>query len=565
MLAASSLAAVIIWLCFFSHLSALGLVGPDEPRYAAVAREMAATGDWVTPRLYGQPWFEKPTLYYWAAAACFRLFGGSELPARLPSALAALAAALAVARLAWKHYGAGTLHAALLIFPTCVGAIGFARAATPDMLFAAALTLALASAAGALRRAGALRSSPGTRPGSGGAAASVALFGAWLGVAALAKGPAALILAAGSIALWAAATRLWKHALLLARPLAILSFCVVALPWYALCALRNPGFLSTFLVLHNFRRYLTPVFQHRQPFWFFAPILLLGLLPWTALLLALAGKGMRLREENSWRFSPGLFLLCWIVFPAVFFSFSQSKLPGYVLPAIPPLAVLLASALQPESDSAASRWVLVAVGLTWMALAFSIPHWMKRFPAEARASIAGYNTGFLWAALAGGLVIVLLALFRRPLAAVAFSSMLLAALAEFSALRVLPRLDPYLSARVAARSVEFAAASRETVRAYGLQRPWQYGLSFYLSRELPEWAPATRAPGTPAAPGEDSSEARKPALVYTNATALEELVRSGRAVVVLDKVSPEALLVRVETAAANGAVEPSAAGSAGRN
>jgi len=88
---ASLLAAAVLFLCLFSRLDALGLVGPDEPRYAAVAREMAESGDWVTPRLHGKPWFEKPVLYYWAAAAAFRLFGTGEFAARLPSALAALA------------------------------------------------------------------------------------------------------------------------------------------------------------------------------------------------------------------------------------------------------------------------------------------------------------------------------------------------------------------------------------------------------------------------------------------------------------------------------------------
>src|SRR5450432_4418266 len=109
--ASQSLAAHIGWLvlilatlyvCYFSHLGAIGLVGPDEPRYAWIARSMAETGDWVTPRLYGKPWFEKPVLYYWGAAASFKLFGVSEAAARLPSAICALLATLAMAWLAWK-------------------------------------------------------------------------------------------------------------------------------------------------------------------------------------------------------------------------------------------------------------------------------------------------------------------------------------------------------------------------------------------------------------------------------------------------------------------------------
>jgi len=146
---AAPAAALTILTCLFSHLGAMGLAGPDEPRYAWIARSMATSGDWVTPRLYGQPWFEKPILHYWLGALGFNLNAPAEWAARLPSALAALAAALAIAWFAWKHYGieedlAGSpVVLAPLIFSTTVAAVGFARAATPDMLFSACLALAM--------------------------------------------------------------------------------------------------------------------------------------------------------------------------------------------------------------------------------------------------------------------------------------------------------------------------------------------------------------------------------------------------------------------------------------
>ena len=102
------LIAATLYVCYFSHLGAIGFVGPDEPRYAWIARDMAETGDWVTPRLYGKPWFEKPVLYYWGAALCFKLFGVSEASARLPSAIAALLSTLGLAWLAFRLYGAET-------------------------------------------------------------------------------------------------------------------------------------------------------------------------------------------------------------------------------------------------------------------------------------------------------------------------------------------------------------------------------------------------------------------------------------------------------------------------
>src|SRR5580658_3159265 len=128
------ISSAIIAVCLFGHLGAIGLVGPDEPHYVWIARAMADTGDWITPRLYGQPWFEKPGLYYWAAALGFKLQLSAEWAARLPSAFAALGASLAIGWLAWTHYraGASSLSSpallAPLIFSSSVAAIGFARA-----------------------------------------------------------------------------------------------------------------------------------------------------------------------------------------------------------------------------------------------------------------------------------------------------------------------------------------------------------------------------------------------------------------------------------------------------
>src|SRR4029077_20015884 len=234
--------AVAITVCLFGQLGAIGLVGPDEPRYAWIARAMAETGDWVTPRLFGQPWFEKPVLYYWAAAVGFLLHLPNEWAARLPSAFAALAAALAIAWLARKHYGGGTNDLsrpallAPLIFSTSVAAIGFARSASPDMLFSASITLAMASAACVFRSSGTLSGVDVAPLRSRGDALPLAFFGAFLGVAVLAKGPAAMALSGGAIGLWALATKRWRIALRVVHPLGIAVFSLVALPWYVLCA-----------------------------------------------------------------------------------------------------------------------------------------------------------------------------------------------------------------------------------------------------------------------------------------------------------------------------------------
>ncbi len=279
-------------VCLFSHLGAIGLVGPDEPRYAWIARAMATSGDWVTPRLYGQPWFEKPVLYYWAAALGFSAHLPAEWAARLPSAVAALVAAIAIGWLGWKFYGtesspfASPFLIAPLIFSTSVAAIGFARAAGPDMLFSAALTVAMASGAIVLSRRGALRSENDNRASNVPSDYfALALFGASLGLAVLAKGPAGVVLAAGAIGIWAtrdersgAARSAW----LIPSQSSRSAWSRCRGTCFAPRAIRT--FIHIFIFQHNFERYLTPLFQHRQPFWYFVPILLLGLLPWTACL-----------------------------------------------------------------------------------------------------------------------------------------------------------------------------------------------------------------------------------------------------------------------------------------
>jgi 4-amino-4-deoxy-L-arabinose transferase-like glycosyltransferase len=503
---AISFAVLIPALAFFTHLATLGLIGPDEPRYAWIARAMAETHDWVTPRLYGQPWFEKPALFYWLAGIGFRFLKSAEIAARLPSALAALAATLAIAWIALKQYGERIAWTTLVIFPTTVAAIGFARAATPDMLFTASLACTMACAAGILRRDGLLR-------GLNGAAAPVSsarkdsarfvLFGASLGAATLAKGPAAIVLAGGSLLLWAAWAGNVKELRRFFHPLAIAAFAIVALPWYVICAARNPGFLREFLFRHNVERFLTPEFQHHQPFWYFGSILLMALLPWTILLVPAGAEGLRLWREKSWRNSPGFFLACWAVFPIVFFSLSQSKLPGYILPAIPQIAVLLAVSTDRWIDRRpwTSRYILIAAGLVlWAILYFFVRDYGQFIPEFFRFDV---------------LVLEFLVFFLVSTGPIATTPRISIGLISMSVIFVLAIggvalsiTNPPLSARpLLPTRGWFMTNRRATIAVYRVHRNWQYGLNFYFGRELPEW--------TPAFPGG--------ALVFTSPEGAEEL------------------------------------------
>jgi len=483
---------------------------------------MAQTGDWVTPRLYGQPWFEKPILYYWTAAIGFRLHLSAEWAARLPSAIAALVAAIAIGWLGWKHYadevdgrfaeadaevgapapsGGMARNPAILapvLFSTSVAAIGFARAGTSDMLFSSCLTLAMAGAAHILHRTGALRANrdPLSDPAPRDFWPLVA-FGAFLGAAVLAKGPAGILLAGGSIALWALATRKWRAAFHLAHPVAIAACCVVALPWYAICAWRNPDFLRVFILQHNFDRYLTPMFRHEQPFWFFGPIVILALLPWTILLWPAAQEGFRIWREKTWHSSPSFFFACWAVFPVLFFSLSQSKLPGYVLPSIPALALLCAAGTARAANRGRSPQIFLAggIGLTLLALGIAALARANRIPWQA----LDYQYTPEFVSIVGRLALIFVAtvvLFLLGAAlngkfeyAMALCAVFVALAVETANLTVLPAMDRLYSAR------PHAALMRndlhpDRIFIYHLSRSWEWGLAFYFRRELPEWSPS---------------------------------------------------------------------------
>jgi len=476
---------IVLYVCVFSGLGAFGLTGPDEPRYAAIARAMSETHDWITPRLWGTPWFEKPVLYYWAAGIAMRIFGVGEFAARLPSALAALLAVFAVTWTALRSYGAGAAWYASLLLPTSVAIIGFSRAASPDMLFAGLLTAAMAIAYEMLQR---------PRPGP---LLQIA-FGIFLGAAVLAKGPAAVILAGGATLAWAVLSRQWHAPLRFLHPLIIGVFCVTALPWYVLCALRNPSFLHVFIWQHNFERYLTPVFEHRQPFWFFVPVFLVGTLPWLPLLFTGLGEAIRKKSFATHLDSPALFILCWSLFTLFFFSLSQSKLPGYVLPAFPPAIVLVAAHLarQVAKKTRTAKTVIASVGIVFpvvLAMGRAQLHRPHVFGIVSPGNLERGIGVILLTALAGGALVVALALYchwNRAIGAVAGTVVVLLLVANHF---ILPALDLSISARPTATGlINSFSATSDDVAVFQLPRAYKYGLNYYFGKDLPEWRPEMR-------------------------------------------------------------------------
>jgi 4-amino-4-deoxy-L-arabinose transferase-like glycosyltransferase len=482
---------VTLYFCYFHQLGVVGLMGPDEPRYAWIARDMMESGDWITPRLYGSPWFEKPPLYYWGAALSFKLFGVSEMTARLPSAISALFATLALAWLAWRVYGSATARWLLLLLPSTAGMIGFSHSAATDMPFSAMLTCAMVPAAVLL---GIVPSTRETLESNRDYAADLsrnailvtaALFGLFLGFAMLAKGPAAIILSGGAVVCWAAYTRRWTAIKRLLHPVAIAAFCVVALPWYVLCAVRNPDFLRVFILEHNFKRFLTPEFQHIQPFWYYAGIVLIAFLPWTPALLWALATGIRgwIRRERLGAMS--CFLLCWALFCLVFFTISRSKLPGYILPAIPAIGLLLARAITKLGP--ARRWSLALAslipGLALAALFFALFNHNDQILKKAVAYTPAVEIA-VGAIGAANILLAIAYLFRRKnfaivvgIVPVIFSMYVVDDALPFTPIST--QSARYLADQIRADEVPLSALG-----AVNLKRAMLYGVNFYLHADL---------------------------------------------------------------------------------
>ena len=250
----------LAYLLYFHGLGAVGLLGPDEPRYASVAREMARSGDWVTPRLWEQPWFEKPALLYWLSGAGFRLGLGPELAPRLPVALVAVGFLGFYWWILWREFGCRAAWMATLILGTSGAWLGFSQVAVPDLLLTATFSAAM------------LLCLPWVGRGD---ARFLPAASAMLGLAVLAKGLAPLALAA-PVAFW------MKKKTLAGVPVLrmIAAFAVVALPWYLLCYWRNGRpFFDDFILKQHLARITSNSLMHEQPWWFYARWLPVELLP----------------------------------------------------------------------------------------------------------------------------------------------------------------------------------------------------------------------------------------------------------------------------------------------
>ncbi len=390
----------VLW---FGTIDYRKLIKPDEGRYAEIPREMVASGDWLTPRLNGIKYFEKPALQYWATATAFTLFGEYHWTARLWSAatgfLGVLAAWFAARRL-WGRdaalYAAAVLGGSL--FYSLIGHVNTLDMGVSFFLSAAVFAFVLA------------QRDPATPTEN-----RSYMLGAWLALAlaVLSKGLIGLLLPAATVvlySLWQRDFGLWRRLHLLAG-LALL--IAVTAPWFVAVSAANPEFARFFFIHEHFERFLTKVHGRYQPIWYFLPILLAGMLPWLVSLFSAPWRAAR--RDPAVRFQPRRFLLVWVAVVFCFFSLSDSKLASYILPLFPALAALIGWHFAEIShrDPRALRWhalPLILLALGCLALARQVTRL-----ASPEVPVALYAAYQPWLEAAGG------ALLAGALAAFAFS------------------------------------------------------------------------------------------------------------------------------------------------
>ncbi len=387
--AAKWLVLLLLAVLWFGTLGYRKLITPDEGRYAEIAREMVVSGDWNTPRLNGIKYFEKPALQYWATAASFEVLGESDFAARLWPALTGFLGLLAVFFTSRKLWGEATAWLASGILASSAWWIGNGHFLTLDMGVSAFLTFSLCGFLLAQRDGASAKEN---RNG---------MLMAWaaIGLAVLSKGLIGLVLPGIAIVAYSIICRdlkLWtKLHLIKGLALALL----ITVPWFLTVSKANPEFAQFFFIHEHFERFLSTEHRREGPLWYFFPILAVGLLPWTSL-LPLAIKKSWISSEQ---FKSNRFLLIWSVFIFAFFSKSGSKLPSYILPIFPALAMLMAQTLMDISGKALS-WHFVWIAVPGLVLIGAYPY-VSTMVSDNTPQV--YNAAYAAWLVAAGLVLTI--------------------------------------------------------------------------------------------------------------------------------------------------------------
>ena len=473
-------AAVLLFVLtavFGFDLGSRALWNPDEGRYAEIPREMVITGDYVTPRLNGVKYLEKPPLFYWLQAGAIKLFGLNEWSLRFWGALFAVLGCLAVYAAGRGLYGrqSGLFSAAALA--TAPLYYFMSRIVNPDMTVSVLLTISLLAFLFGVREF-----PERVRRGY------LTVFYLCAGLATMTKGLIGIVIPGAIIGVWIMLLGEWRLLRRIYLPSGLAIFLLIAAPWHILVARANPEFLQFYFIHEHFQRYLTTVHHRYEPVWFFVPVLLGGFLPWTMFIVQALRDALSWKRVDFHRDREALFLIVWAAVVFLFFSLSRSKLVPYVLPAVPPLALLIGRYLARSTAAVgrrASETALAAVlaGATVTAIAAVI----ISLPAATSGQIGPYlhrieDYGVIWVVTFGALAVLMWGLFRlmprtASLTALAvFSGFALSATAA-----VLPKFDNHRSTKELALRLKPRLSAHDEVMSY---HTYYQDLPVYLGRRI---------------------------------------------------------------------------------
>ena len=380
--------ATVILLCavlWFGMLGQRDLFDPDEGRYAGIPAAMVDSGDWLTPRLNDFKYFEKPVLQYWGTAVAFTIFGKSNASARLWTALLGFSTALFSMLVAFRLYGSRAAIYTFLLSISYLMVVAFGHFLTLDMALSAFVVMGI----GSLVIAHSNRESENQTRNW--------MLAGWaaLALATLTKGLVAVVLPAATVvvySLWQRDWVLWKKLHLFKG---VLLFFLITAPWFVAVSIANPEFAEFFFIHEHFDRYTSEVHNREGPIYYFIPVLLLGVSPWLITSIrSLVSPGFKLLTRKPGQFDPERFMWTFVVVTFCFFSLGQSKLPGYILPVLPVIAMISGGQIASRGAVAADRWVMLFFGLFFFVGAFGIELLAsKHYPAEQWASYRPWIIG----------------------------------------------------------------------------------------------------------------------------------------------------------------------------
>ncbi len=321
---------LLLGTLFGFRLGSRALWSPDEGRYAEIPREMVVSGDYITPRLNGVKYFEKPPLFYWLQSISIKLFGVNEWSLRLWTAVLAWLGCLAVYVSARRLFGRRAGLVAAVVLATSLLYYAMGRIITLDMAVSVLLSCSLlAFLWGTLEPVGPQRR------------VAMWAFFIFAALATLTKGLIGIVIPAMVIGSWMALVNEWRILKSMYLFSGVALFLLIAVPWHILVSQVNPEFFNFYFINQHFQRYL---FKHHSPFyrpWYFIPVLLIGLFPWTVFLVQAIKHNLAFSWRQRHQHKEVIFLMLWAVLVFLFFSGSSSKLIPYILPMFPPLAILV--------------------------------------------------------------------------------------------------------------------------------------------------------------------------------------------------------------------------------